>query len=380
MRGTAGALAVAVAASVLGGCGDLKGFGGPAPPLVTFQIVVNGDPTPLRPPGIDDVKSLKVALVWGEQWLTEPFCILPPESDDAKAVIAAGCRDPFGFVPQLVAASVPVDVGVPTSLSLFELPGPDVMVGPITSRVAYASLVVYDERGGDTDALDLAIPHRTPAGGMDGRPMDDTTDSPDIVYGASFVTMTAPDQRVAYSEGTFNPAAAFYPRSGCYDPSGDPPDPPNGFSVLAAGGFSYADGLASALAGTLPAEDPTQCNRWPAMDGTVPTTIEINVQAPSAVQEVGCTEITADSTIRYRRPPTDAPDLTGRTTACAHLPSFDAGGQSDLIQLVVSGRKSDRCMGLTHYTLRGCRENVSCAVPDWDYTANPPSWWPQTCL
>jgi hypothetical protein len=87
-------------------------------------------------------------------------------------------------------------------------------------------------------------------------------------------------------------------------------------------------------------------------------------------------EVADDSSVRYRRPPTDAPDFTNRLTACAHLPAFDAGGQSSLIQLVVSGRSTDRCESLTHYTLRGCRENVACAIPDWDFTMSPPSWWP----
>jgi hypothetical protein len=26
--------------------------------------------------------------------------------------------------------------------------------------------------------------------------------------------------------------------------------------------------------------------------------------------------------------------------------------------------------------LRGCREDPTCAVPDWDFTAHPPQWWP----
>ena len=104
------------AAGALAGCSDLQGFGGPVPPLVTFQVLVNGDLTPYRPPGVASERSLQVAMVWGDQWQTEPFCILPAESPDAAAVIAAGCRDPFGFVPLLVGATVPVTVGVPARL------------------------------------------------------------------------------------------------------------------------------------------------------------------------------------------------------------------------------------------------------------------------
>jgi hypothetical protein len=354
-----------LAALWLAGCGRLEGFGGPAPPLATFQLLASGDLGPLRPPGDAGDVALQVALVWGDQWLTEPFCILPPESDAAAAVIAAGCRDPFGFVAARVAASVPVTLGTPTTLSLGDLPAADVLVGSLTSRVAYASLVLYDDRDLD-GTLAIAQPHRTASGRGEGPPVSDTFDSPDVVYGASFVTMTAPDERVVYLEGSFDPTAAFYPRSGCDPPSRD------GFSVLTAGGFSAAAGLASALTGSLPAEDPASCAQ--AAPGDV--VIGIGAQAPADVQEVSCSERTADGSIRYREPPAGAPDLTDRVTACAHLPTFDAGTQTNLIQFVVSGRPQDRCKGLTHYTLRGCRENVACAVPDWDFTANPPAWWP----
>jgi len=355
--------------SVLSGCGKLQGLGGPATPLVTFNFVVNGDIASVRPPGVSSEQGLQVALVWGEQWLTEPFCILPAENADAAAVIAAGCRDPFGFVAARVGADVPATIGVPTTISLQDLPSSDLMVGDLTSRVAYASLVVYDDRDGD-GTLDLALSHRLPGAGP-GPPQNDTPDSGDIVYGASFLTMTEPDQRIGYLEGFFTPSA-FYPRNGC-DVSLAPNGFPDGFSVLSAGGFSYAAGVASVASGTLPMEDPTSCASARPADAT----ISFSVQSPATAEEAGCMERVDDSSTRYRQPPFDnAPDFTNRVTACAHLPSFDAGDQPNLIQLVVSGRSTDRCKGLTHYTLRGCRNNVACAVPQWDYTANPPPWWP----
>lgn len=179
--------------------------------------------------------------------------------------------------------------------------------------------------------------------------------------------MTAPDQRAAFREGAFNPASAFYPRNGC-----DPPPP--GFSVVSAGGFSAAAALAAAAAGTLPAEDSALCAQL-APDAAV-VDVNVSLVPPPGVGEVSCVERRSDSSTRYREPPATAPDLSGRVSACAHLPSFDAGNQSSLIQFVVSGRAGDRCQGLTHYTLRGCRENVACAIPDWDFTASPPAWWP----
>jgi len=353
------ARALAVLALVAG-CGDIQGFGGPTLPLVTFQVQVMGDLSMLHAP--------TVALVWGDQWLTEPFCILPPpKSDvDAPAVIMQGCRDPFGFVPARVAASVPVTAGQPATLSLFDLPAADVLVGDITSRVAYASLVLYDDLD-DDGTLTLSIPVRTAFAGRDGDVrVDASVNSRDFVRGASFVTMTKPDRRVAYLEGTFNPNAAFYPRSGC-------PGPMDAFSVVGAGGFDAATAATATLAGMLPPEDPASCFQASPADAPITITVENSLE----LQEVACIERTTDSSTRYRRPPIDTPDFTDRPTACAHLPSFDTNGQASSIeQFVVAGRPTDRCKGLTHYTLRGCFEDVNCAVPDWDFTASPPAWWP----
>jgi hypothetical protein len=241
------------------------------------------------------------------------------------------------------------------------------MVGDVTARVAFGSLVVFDDRD-DSGTLELARRFRALGPGPGDQPEETGRYSSDVIFGASFVTMTAPDQRVAYREGAFDALSAFYPRAGC-----EPP--PRGFSVAAAGGFTAEAALAALLAGGLPPEDPSTC----AVSAPADTTIAIAARMPGDVREVGCAERTDDSSVRYREPPQYAPDLQDRATACAHLPTFDtsgAGPASDLIQLVVSGRATDQCKGLTHYTLRGCFEDVNCAIPDWDFTASPPAWWP----
>jgi hypothetical protein len=379
--------ALALAAVAVAGCNNLGGLGGPVPPLVQFQVEVTGDLSSVQPPPV----SLQVALVWGAQWLTEPLCLLatidPNTDQPTKDVISAGCRDPLGFVPARVAASVPVTIGTPTTLALYDNPSTDLLVGGITSRTAYASLVLYDDRSSDgtkgNGTLDLAQPHPAATGGRDGPDQQDMTDSPDIVYGASFVTMTAPDQRIMFLQGTFDPTAAFYPRSGCLDPN---MNTPGGFYVLGASGFDPSTAVQISAMGMLPPEtDPTSCTIAPnatipiGQDGLIPTLISVATRAPADVQEVSCQEQTLDGSVRYRQPPADEPaDFANRTMVCASVPSFDAGAQPNLTQLVVSGLPADRCKGLTHYTLRGCRESVSCAVPDWDFTANRPAWWPCT--
>jgi hypothetical protein len=205
----------------------------------------------------------------------------------------------------------------------------------------------------------------------------------DTVYGASFITMTAPDQRIGYREGAFV-QSAFYPRAGCGDP-------PPAFSVLAAGGFTPAAAESAVLAGKLPPEDPATCAQVAPPEDT---TVQIAVAAPADVTEVACTETTADSSVRYREPVDMPPDFTGRDTACVNVPTAGVGGGSgsglgpgsgSTVELIVTGivngsgsgsDATDSCKGLTHYILKGCRESPDCAAPDWDHTAAPPPWWP----
>jgi hypothetical protein len=352
LAGLAGALG-------LGGCGDLSGFGGTVSPLATARVQVTGDFASVQ---TAPDPTLRVAMVWGAQWLVEPLCILPAENDSVAAVIAAGCRDPFGFVPRRVGENVPLGPDGTAIFELYDLPNADVMVGDVTARVGYASLVVYDDRD-DNGSLTLARPNRLP-GRLDDFPDDPGLATLDIVYGASFVSMTQPDTRLAFREGGFNAAAAFYPRRGCGEPLPS-------FSVVSAGGFTATAALAALVRGELPAQDPATC-REESMDAT----IAIALRPPSEVRQVGCAERRSDSSVRYRQPPVEAPDLTGRTVACAGIPDFGSGKTDGMVQFVISGRPSDSCIGLTHYVLRGCRNDPACELPEWDLTATPPSWWP----
>jgi hypothetical protein len=240
-----------------------------------------------------------------------------------------------------------------------------VLVGGVGARIAYASVVLYDDRDGD-GRLSLARANRLGAlrtGPGSGDRSNVPTELTDVIYGASLVTMTAPDQRIGYREGGFPAGAAFYPRAGC-------PTPPPAFSVLGAGGFTAQAGLAAAISKALPAEDPAACSQ--AAPGDAP--ISVALQPPDAVSQVACTEDTDDGTVAYREPPTQAPDFTARATACVHLPSF--GPPSDVTELIVTGRSDDSCQGLTHYVLRGCSTDPSCVAPTWDHRAAPPPWWP----
>ena len=357
---------VAIAAAVMGsslaaGCGNLSGLGGSAPPLATVHVQVTGDFASVQVPG-PTAPKLQAALVWGTQWLTEPLCVRPTSDTSVQALLAAGCRDTFGFVPDRVAANAPVLADGTAELDLVDLPAADVMVGGVTARVAYASVVIYDDRDGD-GTLTLGRPARL-IGRDEPRPDDNGVQTRDLVYAASFASMTEPDTRLAYREGGFDRTAAFYPRAGCGDPLPS-------FSLVSAGGFSAMAALAAGLQGQLPPEDPSTCLQQPA-----DTPMSVAYRPPAQLHELACQERTLDSSVRYREPPVDPPDLTSSTAACAKVPDRGTTKANGMIQYVVSGRSDDSCMGLTHYVLRGCRNDPLCAPPDWDITKTPPSWWP----
>ncbi len=350
---------VGLVSLALGGCGDLVGFAGEPPALVTIEIRTTGDLAAVQLGSQAPV--LQLALLWASPWRPEPLCGLPAESTAAATLIVAGCRDPLGFVPRRVAGNAPLDADGRAAIALFDLPGGDVAVGDRTSRIAYASLVVYDDRDGD-GTLGLGRAGQLPgAGDGDG---DAGMPPPDVVYAASFVSMTEPDTRLAFREGAFDADAAFYPRRGCEDP-------PRGYAYLSAGGFSLDEARAAQARGELPLEDRAAC-RTAMIDAPV----ELAFRAPAQLRALACEEPRSDSSTQYREPPAEAPDLTDRASACVALPDFGSGAARGRVQLAVSGRADDACVGLTHYVLRGCAADPLCPRPDWDLTAAPPAWWP----
>lgn len=347
-------------------CGDLEGFGGPTPPLVSFRIETTGDFETVRQD--DTAPQLHAALVWTEQWVPQPFCRSLPVSDEAAEVALAGCRDPLGAAPDRVAASIALTLDGPTQLDLFSLPAADVMVGDITARIAYGTIVIYDDRDRD-GTLRLRSPRRfvnEPQAPGD----DEMMSSEDVVYGTSFLTMQEPDQRIAFREGAYLALSAFYPRFGCGEP-------PLGFSVLSAGGFTLEDAIAAQLAGRLPEIDAATCAEQAPKDAVV----SVALRPPSEVNAITCTVQREDGSVRYRNPVNaDTNELAGRAMAC--IPMLDDNGApTGTLELVVSSRADEPCKEVFHFLLAGCRGGLDCVDendPDdrWDNTASPPSWWP----
>jgi hypothetical protein len=372
---------------LLAACGKPAGIEIPAKPLVQLHILVEGDLATLTPldGGVDAGEvdagevdageaavdagplptQLHAALVWGLQWLPEPFCVLPVPG--AEALQAAGCRDSFGFVPTSVAVDTPITPGVPATLDLFDLPKASVMVGDITGRIAYASVYVYQDRNGN-GVLDLRHPEL-----QHGHREGDNQDpggAADAVYGASFISMTLPDQRVAYLEGDFSKLVdvAFYPRTGCAVP-------PEGFSILSAGGFSAAAALATMNPDAgLPVE--TGCG-----ESGLGEAIVIPLRDQAGLADLACTTNDEGGVTYYRKPPDAPPDTRNRASACVPIPRIDNGNVSySGQQLVVSGHaygpSLDPCKFTQHYILSGCQNDAFCAIPAWTVSPSQVPWWP----
>lgn len=350
-------------------CGDLRGLDDTATPLATVQVQTTGEPA----------KGLSVALVWAAQFLSDPFCALPAESPQAAAVIARGCRDPLGFVPLRIGAAAALEDDGRAAIPLYDLPGADVMVGTLTSRVAYGGLIVYEDRNGN-GAFDLGCPDRDEHG-----PGNDTERDPacnreaqragsekggdDVVRGASFVSMTTPDVRIAFREGDFNEAAAFYPRRLC-------PEPPPGFSVLGAGGFGPGALFAGLLSGEFPPENPATCTTETLAEAT----IEVTVLADSKQLPwgLGCAAPDKSGKTRYAQPPENAPDFEASAFACVGLPRLGEPDEASagVVQLVVASPETERCRMVDHYLIKGCERDPTCENPEWDRTESVPDWWP----
>jgi hypothetical protein len=409
-------------------CGKLVGVDTSGPPLAQIHFLVTGQ---ALVPGADGGDSdalalsdadageqdasaeqadagtqaphLRVALVWGAQVLPEPFCVRPPASmapvhldpswrpPSRDRVVAAGCPDIFRFVPNLSGPDVAVEPGVPGTIDLINLPNASVMVGDLTARIAYASLVVYDDRDGN-GILDFRHPRQGNSHHDEEHYDPGTPETRDIPYGASFIDMTQPDQRVAYREGGFDQTVAFYPRYGC---ESYPPLP--GFSILSADGFSIVlDGVAHSVSGlsqsalataaVLGQLGETTCGVAKLDEAVVTIPLQLEPDRaqpwppPDTLRELACTVNNADGNTRYLEP-VGIPDFAYVDWACVgfpHLPGDDAGVTSGQ-QLVVASSPNEPCQYVYHYILRGCDTGPNCSSGGWDYTTPqnpPPSWWP----
>ena len=331
-------LHVVAAAVALASCGDLHGLAvEDLPPLARIHVRVTGDLDAVRTdPG--EPAHLHVAILWTQPWLPDASCLPPFENAQHEQVANAGCGDLLGVRSGSFfgAAEDEATVGPDRMATLDLLKLPDMLFGDMYSQLAYASLVVYDDQNND-GALDFN----------------------EVIYGASFSTMSKPDTRLAFRHGGIDDRAAYYPRRGCAPP-------PQGFSLVSAGGFTLEAALAAQARGELPAQDPAQC-RQDSTDHEV----TIALQRPEELGEVSC----YPSSGYFQSPPEALdPRKFGSVTACTSIPDRGTGRAHGRYQLLSTPPDSKGCKSIAHYILRGCFDDPLCEQPDWNEP--PPSWWP----
>jgi hypothetical protein len=334
--------AVGCSTAALVGCGDLQGLS-PAdlPPLVTIHVRATGDLDAVRRPS-DRPPRLRATVLWGEPWLPDASCLPPIENPDHAAVVQSGCGDLLGFKRGFdIVTDMPVAADGTAAIDLYSLPAR--LYGDMYSQIAYGSVIVYDDGNGN-DILD-------PFSGED------------IVYGASFSSMTQPDTRIAFRHGEFDARSAYYPRRGCQPP-------PEGYSQVSASGFTLQDAIDAQARGELPMQDPAQCRQDP-----LDRELVVPLRSPDGLEELACFPFPY-----YVSPPLPQlfPDGVDLKMACTSIPDRGTGRAHGRWQLLMTTTLPRDylagCRTIQHMVLRGCQDDPLCVVPDWDVPA--PDWWP----
>lgn len=230
-------------------------------------------------------------------------------------------RQPFPSMAPLEA-----DADGLAELVMKTLPDTRLSSGNARGRVFYGSIVVAT----DVDANGVFEPW----GSMNSDGGEGT--QPDRIVAASFTSLRRPHERLVLREGAWNPLSLFFPTFGCETP-------PPGFSRLA----STLD---------LSGEHPSgQCE----ITG-VNEVFNVPVLSDEAVEEMGCTSWLGVSEPRHFNY-----SLEGTGVCLSEDLYFEAGGD-------------DRaCANSTLVPLSGCHDDGGpCDEPHWDFTDNPPDWWP----
>jgi hypothetical protein len=174
--------------------------------------------------------------------------------------------------------------------------------------------------------------------------------------------MAKPDTRLAFRHGGYDDQLAFYPRRGCAAP-------PEGFSLVSAGGFTVEQAIDAQAHGELPAQNPADCQ----VD-TLDREVEVAVRPPDEMHDLAC-----PSSAAFYGPPGGAdPDSFDPSTvrmACTSMPDFGRGppGARQAVAALIE-LPPGACKYIQHFILRGCYVDPYCETPDWDVP--PPSWWP----
>lgn len=255
------------------------------------------------------------ALAWAARPSVDPVCELPT----TNSRIAEVCRDPRAFVFAGIhdTTVARLDASGDFELPLRVLPDFVSTFGPLGSRIAYGSAVVFELNGLDPNAPEPELITLDPF----------TALTVSIPLASSYFDADAPQQRVVFREGGFDHEGNFFPFRVC-------PEPPSGFSIL-----DY-DPVASTCAST-------------DMAATIfpePLTVEQSM---------------AWRCIRFGPSFILMPDLVQPENG-----SLECVNEDVLLHLFADGCDEYEVMSLT-----GCEWSLTCENPDWDLRAAPPEWW-----
>lgn len=280
-------------------------------------------------------KPLRAALVWG----AVPNYVLACVKYPLNAEIAPACPNPFGFVPGLVEAEVELAADGSFVIPLRRLPDVSLSVGDESARIAWGSVIVAADSD-DNGSFNLLT-----------REGDDreVPKLADLALAASFFRLDEPQQRVAFREGGWDEESLFYPAKGCAAP-------PVGFSALTTPGlkdFSLDPAPGECTSASLDA-----------------ATIEPVALPPGEAKGLACRSI---NRARVRQPGLVPPSEEENEQGGYHgLVGEQVCLDAETLAIVSEGD----CPTITVMPLSGCRQNLVCQEPDWDFTKQPPPWWP----
>lgn len=301
------------------------------------DLSVNADPLLVIRGHVDTAKLNRVdpsapligLLVWASIPRINQLCLAYPN----VAELQAACPDPYGVFYGEIEKSVPVNADGSFELDLSNLPAARVSVGDTVTRIAYGSLVVAEDTNRDGQ-LSLPTGGSSPDGGFRA--------TPDTIVGATFFSLRDAQARITFREGGFVEGSNFYPDPGC-------PDPPPGFSVLDAPAYSDAGappGTCSTTGFDAPIEVPPLTNAQ-----------SLALACGMVQQSIGVREATSN-----RNPNRGGGSSQQQQVCLSH----------EILVRITPGI----CPTFNALALKGCRADPFCLNPEWDDTANPPSWWP----
>jgi hypothetical protein len=324
------------------GCGQaVHDLSVPTTPLVTVHGHV--DTTALARP--HPAAPLLGALIWAAVPGVNPVCVetasqqLVPSDPNQVRAVASACPDAQGVFPGQPQVWVPIGPDGNFDLVLYTLPAISVSVGDGVTRVAYGSLIVFEDVNGDGQPT---LPRLPTGEGRRRAVVGPQPSDPDRIVAASFYALEAPQQRIVFREGDFVTPSFFYPAPG----PGVGCEPPPGFSIETAP--PYADPPVS------------DC----AFSKTDDTRLELVPLSDAEGLAFLCRGLQTDATVN--QPIGDEPPPQGGATNVC----YGHGVLAVVYHLSV-------CTVLRSYALAGCQQDPLCATPEWNINPSLLNWqWP----